>query len=321
MKEKISYNRDLKIKQDLWQESPCSRCAGSPCCRNLPLAPVRLNSQSDFINLLLISSYHGVYPALKQSGEWTIYLGRDCRFLDPGTGKCSIHKETHQSLICKTYDAHNCWYTDAFCSENYSTMVPFDTERMIWFEKRYGLIKNRFETEIDWEDLCSEAIRSPWVPDGSDSGIISPWSSNRLAFKKSRSDQFLFLPPYKLPETRSHFELLSFRLGFPGIALAITDTCWSFLVTTRIDQTRLDLIRREYYPAIGYEDGAYSFDSILKQYRPFSGAGEQWIVLQRDDLKTLIHLTEFDSSGRVHRRPRSSEILHALQPRSPDRAA
>ena len=109
------------------------------------LGPVRLKSRSDFINLLLISCYDGMYPALKESGEWTVYLGRDCRFLD-ASGKCSIHRESHQSLICKTYDAHSCWYTEAFRKDCYSTMIPFSTERLIWFENKYDLTIKHFKS-------------------------------------------------------------------------------------------------------------------------------------------------------------------------------
>ncbi len=320
MKEKTAYNRTLKIKQDLWHDSPCSKCLDTPCCRNLPLASVRLKSRSDFINLLLISCYDGLYPALKESGEWTVYLGRDCRFLD-ASGKCSIHKESHQSLICKTYDAHNCWYTDAFRKDRYSTMIPFNTEGLIWFEKKYDLISKHFEVAPAWDDICAEAAVSLYKHDTNPSGKSIPLMDRRLSFKKGRSEQFLFFPPYQLPESRNHFELLSFRLGFSGISLAVTDTCWAFMVSSRLDPERLELVRNEFYPAISHKDGIYSFDGIVRQYNPHSRAGEQWVVLQRSDLKTLVDLTVFDASGRIKRRPSSSEILAALQSRTPDRAA
>ena len=320
MKEKLAYNRTLKIKQDLWHESPCSKCSDTPCCRNLPLASVRLDSRSDFINLLLISCYDGLYPALKESGEWTVYLGRNCRFLD-ASGKCSIHKESHQSLICKTYDAHNCWYTEAFRKDSYSTMIPFSTERLIWFEKKYDLISKHFEVVPAWDDLCAEAAVSFHKHDSNPSGNVTPWLDRKLTFKKGRSEQFLFFPPYQLPESRNHFELLSFRLGFSGISLAVTDTCWSFLVSSSLDSERLELVRKEFYPAISHKDGIYSFDGIVRQCNPHSRAGEQWIVLQRSDLNTLVDLTVFDASGKIIRRPSSSEILAALQSRTPDRVA
>ena len=320
MKEKIEYNRTLKIKQDLWHETPCSKCFDTPCCRNLPLASVRMNNRSDFINLLLISCYDGLYPALKESGEWTVYLGRDCRFLD-ASGKCSIHKESHQSLICKTYDAHNCWYTEAFRKDRYSTMIPFNTEMLIWFEKKYDLISKHFEVAPAWDDLCAEAAVSFHRCDTNSSGNFSPWMDRKLSFKKGRSEQFLFFPPYQLPDSRNHFELLSFRLGFSGISLAVTDTSWAFLVSSSLDPERLELVRNEFYPAISHKDGIYSFDGVVRQNNPHSLAGEQWIVLQRPDLKILVNLTVFDASGRIKRRPSSSEILAALQSRTPDRAA
>ena len=309
----------LKVRQDQWQDSPCSICSDTPCCRNLPLTTLRLNSRSDFINLLLSSCYDGLYPALKESGEWIIYLGRQCRFQN-ASGMCSIHKESHQSFVCKDYDAHSCWYTEAFRKDRYTTMIPFNTERLIWFEKKYDLVSKRFEVSPSWDDLCAEAAVSFSKNDRGASGTFSPWMDRTLSFKKGRSEQFLFFPPYKPPESRSHLELLSFRLGFPGVSLAVSDSCWSFLVTSGLDAARLELIRNEFYPAISHKDGIYSFDGVARQYNPYSQSGEQWVILQRSDLKTLVDLTVFDASGKIKRRPSSSEILAALQARDPYRA-
>jgi Fe-S-cluster containining protein len=321
LKEKIAVSGPLKVRQDLWHESPCSSCSRTPCCRNLPLAPLRINQQRDFINLILTSCYDGIFPALKKSGEWTVYLERDCRFLNKTEGKCSIHKAAHQSMVCKSYDAHSCWYIDAFDCQNFSTMIPFNTEKMIWFEKEYKQIESRFDVDIDWNEICSAAYKFGGGPADAAPRVFDPWTSLKLSFKKSRSEEFLFFPPYKRPESRSHFELLSFRLGFPGIYLAVTDTCWAFMVKTNLNQSRMNLIRKEYYPAIEHKDGAYSFDRMMKEHNPFSETGEQWIILQRSQLETLKNLTVFDSLGRVRRLPSCSDLLNAFKSRSPDRAA
>ena len=114
MNKNLTLPGELKVRQDPWGESPCHSCSQSPCCRNLPLLPHRLDMQTDFINLALSSCYERIFPALKESGEWTIYLGRSCQFLENSNGSCSIHNAAHQSMICKSYDAHRCWYVNAF---------------------------------------------------------------------------------------------------------------------------------------------------------------------------------------------------------------
>ena len=322
MKKKPALPGALKVRQDPWHESPCSRCTGSPCCGSLPLAPLRLESRNDFVNLVLASCYNGIFPALKKSGEWTIYLGRGCRFLDENEGKCAIHDTPGQSMVCKSYDAHACWYVDAFAADRFRTMIPFHTDMLIWYEKRFGLIANRFDADVDWESLCREAYEYRRGTLNFDSSIdLEHGGPRRLSFRKSRSDRYLFFPPYNRPENGNHFELISFRLGFPGVSLAVSDTYWSFLIRTELNASRLDLFRREYFPAVGHRDGAFSFDGMAGANRPFSEAGDQWVVLELADLELLKALTSFDSSDKVKRLPSSAVLLDALKRRTPDRAA
>ncbi len=283
--------------------------------------PFRLETRNDFINLTLASCYNGIFPALKQSGEWTIYLGRKCGFLDRTEGKCSIHNKPYQSLICKSYDAHNCWYTEAFSSDRFSTMIPFNTDMMIWFERRYRLIENRFDVDTDWKELSNAAYSYKQGTLDFKTAGYELQDSFRLPFKKSRSDQYLLFPPYNRPENRNHLELLSFRLGFPGVYLAVSDTCWSFLVKTELNRSGLELFRREYFPSIDHQDGLFSFDGMAKKHHPFSETGEQWIVLGLKDLGMLKALISFDSHGNVRHIPSSADLLDALKTKRPDRAA
>lgn len=321
MKVKTDFSDDLKIRQDIWDESPCSKCSTIHCCENLPLAPLLLNSQKDFVSLILTSSYNGIIPVLKKTGQWTFYLKRDCNYLGKPEGQCTIHKASHQSLICKSYNAHTCWYKEAFSTEKFSTMIRFNTEMIMWYEKRYKLIENKFDADINWEELCTAAYNYRMNRVDINLKTYKPYKSFTLSFKKSRSDQFLFLPPYNRPENKNHFELLSFRLGFPGIYLAITDSCWSFMIKTDLNLARLSLIRNEYYPAIEHKDETYSFDRVQKEHCPFSETGEQWIILQRSDLKILMDLTVFDTAGRVKKIPAGAEILNALKSKNPNQAA
>lgn len=325
MKEKISHPGNLEVRQDHWPESPCSRCSESPCCRNLPLAPFYLEERNDFVNLTLISCYNGVFPAMKKSGEWTIFLERDCRFLDIIEGKCSIFNTASQSLICKSYNAHNCWYLDAFSTETFTSMIPFNTEMIIWFDKKYGLLSNDFK-RLPWEELCAVALEYlQMIRERNTSSSISDkfetYDTNSLSFKKSRLEQNLFFPPYKRPERREHFELISFRLGFPGVYLAVSDNCWAYLVKTELNAIKLTLFREEYFPGIAHKDGRFSFTGLMKDHHPFTEAGETWVILHGSELEILKGLVKFDSSGSVLRLPTSREILAALRRGLPDKAA
>ncbi len=311
----------MVIRQDLWQESPCSACFNTPCCRNLPLAPLKLDRQSDFVNLILSSCYEGIFPALRKSGDWTVYLSRDCSFLDKSLGKCSIHKSPGQSLICKSYDAHKCWYVDAFNHEKYTTMIPFNTSMMIWLEKKFNFIQHGFDIRMDWNELCESSFNYKSIVSGQNASDVFPWISRTLSFKKSREEKFIFLPPYKRPEHKNHFELLSFRLSFPGVYLAVADNCWAYMVISSLNEFKLDMIRSEYYPMLRHKDGEFSFDSIKRNLRPFSETGEQWVILQRSNIELLKSMTVFDSSGNIKRLPSSSEILEMLKFINPDLAA
>lgn len=321
MIEKTNCSDNLKTKQDIWDKSPCSQCYTIHCCENLPLSPLELNSQKDFINLILSSSYNGIYTVLKRTGEWTFYLKRDCSFLNKQNGKCMIHKSSNQSKICKSYDAHTCWYVEAFNTDKFSTMIPFNTQMIIWYEKKYKFIDKKFNAEINWEELCTSAYDYRLNTVDIIPKTYKPYKSFTLSFNQSRSDQFLFLPPYNRPNNMNQFELISFRLGFPGIYLAITDSCWAFMIKTNLNQAGLNLIKGEYYPSIEHKDGKYSFDSLIKEHSPFSETGKQWIILQRSHLQILMNLTIFDTTGRVKKIPTSSDILNALKSKNPNQAA
>ena len=321
MKEKISLPGKLEVRQDPWPESPCADCSGTPCCRNLPLTPFDMKKRSDFVNLSLISCYNGIFPALKKSGEWTIYLERDCRYLNSIEGKCTIHNTQQQSMICKSYDAHTCWYINAFSENQFTSMIPFNTEMLIWFEKKYNILENNCDIQLDWEELCSASMEIRKSMNNFKTDHFEPCNSYRLPFKKSRLDQYLFFPPYKRPANIQHFELLSFRLGFPGIYLAVSDSCWAFIVKTEMNSGKLEVFRREYFPGIEHKDGEFSFNNVKKEQQPFTESGEMWVVLNRSELDLLKKMVTFDSFGEVVRFPSCRDILDALRTQRPDKAA
>jgi len=279
-----------------------------------------MEKQRDFIDLLLLSCFDGVFPAMKESGEWIIYLGRKCGHLDEAGEKCTIHMDSDQSLICRSYDSHSCWYRGAFTPKRRRMLLPFCTEGLIRLEKRYKLIENRFKKAVNWDELCDSAGEYGQNTPESEGDVCDFAVPLSLPFNNCRGEQFLFFPPYKRPEYRSHFELISFRLGFPGVYLVMTDSVWAFLVKTTVEHSLLDLIREEYYPAVTYKDGRYSSENIMKEQCPFSGAGKGWVVLRRSDIDVLTRLTDFDQSGRVRRLPSSADLLDVLSSKLPENA-
>ncbi len=279
-----------------------------------------MEKQRDFIDLLLLSCFDSIFPALKESGEWIIYLGRKCGHLDEAGAKCSIHMSSEQSLICKAYDASSCWYRGAFNPKRRRTLLPFCTEGLIRLEKRYELIENRFKRAVNWDELCDSAGEYCQNTPESGGDVCDSAVPLSIPFNKCRDGQFLFFPPYKRPEYRSHFELISFRLGFPGVYLVMTDSVWAFFINATVGYSRLDLIREEYYPTVDYKDGTYSFENIMKEQHPFSGAGERWVALRRSDIDVLTSLTVFDQSGRVRRLPSSADLLDVLSAKLPEYA-
>ena len=285
------------------------------------MAPFRMDRQGDFADLLLASCYEGIFPALKDSGDWTVYLDRACRYLIQPEGKCRIHSDSSQSMICKSYNAHNCWYVRAFDPERYTTMIPFSTDGLILYEKENRLIEDGFDTPVDWNGLC---IRMQESRKGKCSPAVRqpvPRQSFTLSFKKSRESRFLFFPPYNRPESLGHFELLSFRLGFPGIYLAFSDTSWAYLVETRMVHSSLRRVRQDYYPSLEHRDGVFSFDRVSKAVTPYSETGEHWLILKRSHLELLKALTAFDASGNVRRFPSTAEVLEMLKLTELDPAA
>lgn len=269
-------------------------------------------------------------PALKNTGEWILYLKRDCRFLDPSQGgKCTIHGASDQSLICKTYDPRNCWYTRAFRQDDSRVLIPFDTEGLIRLERDNTLIQNRFSVPLPKEGLHRYAAAARALPakptapasPGETPSPAAALASPRLSHRASRRGEFLFFPPFTRPQSRNQFSLLTFRLGFPGVTLAAADNGWAFLVESKPDPRALELIRREYYPPLAPRDFLYSFQGIQQEWQPFSETGAQWVILGKKNLPLLESLTRFDEFGKVTRHASTGEILKALTTRNPDRAA
>ena len=119
-------------------------------------------------------------------------------------------------MICKSYDAHNCWYMDAFDETCSASMIPFNTDRLLWLEKTYGLISKRFALFPDWEELYT-ALRlydrnsSEVLPDMED-----PLEFRRLSFKRAGRRITCSCPPISAPAGKGILSCFRSGSAFPA---------------------------------------------------------------------------------------------------------
>jgi hypothetical protein len=325
MKEKLNIHQEHKIKQNRWPDSPCSSCYGSPCCTVVPLTGLRLDSRTDFINLALLACYRNIRLCLKTTGEWSVYLDSFCKYLDPETTKCRIHSKTNQSLICKSYDAQKCWYKPAFKNNQNEEAIFFDLNRLIFLEKYTDFLnKGRIHNEVNWDELVKYISDIPLQMNDRISGIRKIHSDHLLSFKSCKAENVLFFPPFEKPSRNIHFELAIFRLGFPGINLAITDNYWSYVVSTEVEHDNLEKIKKEYFPSIKTDDCGFSFNMLNKVKWFHSKIGDKWVVAELEHIRPLKGLMKYDYFGNITKIPSTMEILalfKTLRPEKPDKAA
>lgn len=318
MKEKLSLQKKHKIIQDSWTDSPCRLCNVSPCCSVVPLAPMKLLNRTDFINLALLSCYDNIRLGLKKSGEWSVYYSQDCRFLSAKTSKCTIHSGKFQSLICKSYDAHKCWYKPAFKNNQNEKIIFFDLSRLLLFEKMTGLLQNGYiKNKLSWEKLIELYSEFPLEPDVRINASKKLFYDNSLLFKQSTPEHFLFFSPYDRPGKNIHFELITFRLGFYGMNLAIADNNWAYILSTNLNKEHFSRLKQERFPSIKAENGSFSFSMLKKKKWFHSGIGEKWVIAELEHIKPIKSITKFDFFGNVRKFPGAKEVLFLLRKISP----
>jgi hypothetical protein len=323
--DKISVPRTLKIIQDDWFDSPCSSCYGSPCCSHLPLTTMKLENRTDFLNLALLSCYDKIRLGLKKSGEWVVYYHQSCRFLHPEAFQCTIHGLDTQSLVCKTYNAYTCWYKPAFITNQNKKIIFFNLSRLCALEKRADLFKRGYlAADLDWDTLVYEMSLIPLQETPAGRIVSGKLIRKILPFTMNSSHRFLFFPPYNKAQRKVHFDLLTFRLGFPGVFLALTDNSWAFMVCTQLRKPLFRYLTREYSPSFQADSGCFSFHQLNKERFFYSEIGNKWIILRLGEIALLKTFTEYDSAGNITKLPSTGELLSLLGsrfPYKPDRAA
>ncbi|MBN2444708.1 MAG: hypothetical protein JXJ04_25355 [Spirochaetales bacterium] len=321
---KIVPKKDA-VKQDAWLESPCSVCSKAPCCSFLPLTYMRLENRTDFMNLALLACYDNIILGFKKSGEWSVYYNKTCKFLNPVTSMCTIHGSASQSYICKTYDAHHCWYKPIFVDREIEDFIFIDFHRLLSLEKYMDFIHKGFDNnELDWRSLIGHVLTIPLATKSAVKEKRIGYEPPLLPFKKNLSENILFFPPYEKPGRDGHFDLLTFRLGFPGVYLALADNAWAFMIRTTLNKQLFKQLTSEYFPTLHPRNGCYSFFQLNKERSLFSEIGEKLVILQLHHIQLIKTLTKYDAFGNIKRLPTTRELIDAIRagaPIKPDKAA
>lgn len=321
MKEKLNAAFDMQVRQEPWQDSPCSTCFGSPCCSFLPLDELRLDERSDFVQLALLCCYDNLLAALKQKGIWGLYFKNSCRFLE-NDGKCAIHGRENQSLICKSYNAHRCWYKNSLSTTENDHLIQFDLERLFWLEDQMGLFKSgETHWSLEREQIIQLFKKMPLLKKERQKQIALETPSLFLDFAKAAQSDFLFLPPYLKPSRREHLALIRFRLGFSGVYLALSDQYWCFLIHAHLNPLLLERLSGQYFRSIKADVGNYHHSQLAKNRVPWSQIGKKWIVLDLSHLDRLFSLIKFNQEGQIISLPNTTELRRILISRRPDAAA
>jgi hypothetical protein len=198
-------------------------------------------------------------------------------------------------------------------------------ERLFLLDRMTDVFRRSGDTGgATWHDICREMASVPCLPLKASPVTHTAVLPLLLPFKKCLPDNFLFFPPFGKPQRAIHFELAAFRLGFPGVRLAVTDTHWSYLVNTALNGELFARLTMEYFPTLTSRHGRFGFPEVRKQTGLFSRAGENWLVLHGGQLPLLRSVVQYDAFGNVKHIPSTRDLLSLLRPstpRKPDKAA
>ncbi len=230
-------------------------------------------------------------------------------------------------MICKSYDAHKCWYKEAFDGTENMKLIQFGFSRLAWLGERYDFFGSGIhEGGIDWKELISEISSVPFLK--KESFLNPPALENPLLpFAACSAEEYLFFPLQHRPDRKLQFELFRFRLGFPGMHLAVSDNCWCYMLKTEIDTAKLDRLRKKHFPAIAPAHNPFGFGEMNKKAAFHSEMVPGFAVAGLRHLDMLQKFSVHDEKGRIRRVPSTQEALKIIRsvnsgrPDKPDRAA
>jgi len=198
-----------------WDDSPCFSCPDTPCCRYLPLHSFFIRCREDWRTAENLLAVPGIRLGLKDNGSFLVYLHRSCRFLAKDR-RCRIHGTPEQSYICRDYNPRTCWYKRAFPGTATDLLILLDAPRLARLGPLIGWTGDGMLDRVpDWRILKREALQVPLT----DGPSLFP----------GEGPPGLLVPPGK-PSKPEHFDLIRFRLGFPGVFLVVGEQNWASLI-------------------------------------------------------------------------------------------
>ena len=230
-------------------------------------------------------------------------------------------------MICKSYDAHDCWYTGAFTGTENRELIQFDFSRLLWLGEHYGFFgRGILDGGISRDELISEIS---FVPYQREKTFLNPPVPEKtlLLFTDCNADEYMFFPLRKHSDRRLQFELFRFRLGFPGMYLAISDNCWCYMLKTRINTEKLSKLRTHHFPAIAPSHNPFGFTEMNKKAAFHSETVSGFAIAELKHLNMLKDFKAKNGKGKIRKTPTAKEALKIInavnsgKPDKPDRAA
>ncbi len=207
-----------------WGDSPCASCGGSPCCRNVPITRITVDTEADLLDAAWLAGLEGIEIGLRDDGTWTVFYTQTCRFLDDETGGCRLHGLADQPDVCVRYDARTCWYRTAFAHDASVRFIRFNRERLLELHRRVICDEaGEIRKVPEWEQILAILESVPLAG--------SPRRDQGAAADLAVTACELLMPPAR-PATIRQLDLVKFRLGYPGISLVVSDTEWRFSLRT-----------------------------------------------------------------------------------------
>jgi len=313
------------------RRSPCLTCSTTPCCTHLPVHTFQMTTLMDLDEARFLLNFDGIELGVSSSGEWSVYYGRPCRFLDTDAGLCTIHATEQQPQICRTYNPYTCWYRRAFGGAS-DEFVWVDRAALDRIGEQVVLDEHRTIVEVpSWDDLLASAAPPPPPPLAAGPRAV-PLTLGPTRLRSSTADAAASrdapaAPPepaartyddlrhpcddcgaycctrlvFAKPRPRTHVELDFWRfcLGFPGVEVGIGGDAWSLIVETTC--RHLDGAGRcSVYGEPERPLRCSYYDEWKCAYKPrFSGTDTGFHRMGLDEFDTFLGTLTFDDAGRV----------------------
>jgi len=155
-------------------------------------------------------------------------------------------------------------------------LILFDLNRLFSLEEKFNFIKQGIIIKgMDWETLVRFFSHVPTETPSIKKRNYTEFRGHTLMFNKNHSDKFLFFPPFEKPAKKIHFDFIFFRLGFPGISLAIYENWWAYIVNTKLNKRLFSQLANEYFPSFKAENGCFSYNELIKKKIFYSEIGKK----------------------------------------------